>query len=263
MSSTPCLAVSRRETGGVSGGRRRLSLCALVLAAALFSGCAATNEEIVEKGGDEALFHRAMVYYQNTKLEHAEKDLKKLMDEYPLSKYALEAQLKLADIYYSVTRYEDANAYYTSFVAIHPSHPKAPYAQFQKGMCRLREVLSVDRDQTSTQKAIFSFEDVIARYPDSPYAGKARSIITFLRRRLAEREFYVGKFYFKDKNYKGALYRFSGILRDYPDAGITDKALYYLGKSYSRLGEEKRAKEVFARLRARFPDSPYAASGEK
>ncbi len=224
----------------------------------LLAGCAGTKSSVQETRDVKEVFSSGLHFYQKEMYEEAEKEFKSILEDFPLSPYALEAQIMLGDTYYKLERYEDAASYYTSFVAMHPSHPKAPYALFQKGMCHFKEVLSVDRDQTSTRKALFAFEDLVRAYPDSPYAEKAKELMGFLRERLAESEFYVGRFYYKTGNYKGALYRFREILENYPDAGIIDKTLYYMGKSYSMLGDKELARKTFTRLLNEFPDSPFA-----
>lgn len=194
--------------------------------------------------------------------DEAEAEFKGIMEDYPFDAHAADAVLMLADTYYAQDNYGDASAYYTTFYAFHPSHSKAPYALFQKGMSHLKEVLSIDRDQTSTRKALFAFEDLLTNYPESPYSDKARELIVFLKRRLAERELYVGGFYFKVKNYRGALLRFGSVLKDYPSSGLVDRALYYIGESYIMLGEKERARDAFSTLVTEFPKSPFADSAK-
>ncbi len=237
---------------------RSTGLTAFVAAVILLlNACAATKAAKRVPLTAEELFQKGMSSYHSAIYEDAEETFKRIMEDYPLSPQAVEAQLIIADLYYTTQRYEDAGAYYTTFYTFHPTHPKASYALFQKGMSHFKEVLTIDRDQTSTRKALFAFQDLVAGYPDSPYTAKAREMISFLRRRLAESEFYVARFYFKAKKYRGALMRFSTILKDYPDAGITDKVLYYVGESYTRLGEEKLAKDAFSTLIQEFPGSPF------
>lgn len=211
----------------------------------------------------ERYFLKGVSSYQGGNFLDAEEELKKVLNDFPLSQYAIDAQVILADLFYSTQRYEEAAAYYTTFVTYHPSHTRAPYALFQKGMSRFKEVLGPDRDQTSTKKALFAFNDLVEAYPGSAYAEKAKELSVFLRKRLAEREFYVGKFYFKNKNFKGALWRFGEILRTYSDTGLTDKTLYYIAESYVRLGEVERAEDTFSTLLSEFPGSPFADTAKE
>jgi len=232
-------------------------LLAVILTASLFTGCTPANRQIKNFKGPGDLYGQAMDDYLEVRYEEAEKKFKKLVEEFPLSPYSLEAELLLGDISYATEKYDEASAYYTSFVAMHPTHPRASYALFQKGMSYFRDVLGADRDQTSTRKALFAFEDLVKDYPGSPYYEKSKELIGFLRRRLADREFYIGRFYFKNKNYKAALSRFRDILSDYPEVGLTDQTLYYIGESYTRIGEKRLAEDAFTTLITDYPESQF------
>lgn len=238
-------------------GSRPLTLLFFFFALVILSGCATVKDTTQITRDPKELYDMAMTAYLGDKYDDAEKYFRSLMEEHPLSPYSLEAQLMLGDVCFAQEKYDDAGSYYTNFVALHPSHPRASYALFQKGMSHFKDVLSLDRDQTSTRKALFAFEDLVAAYPDSQYRDKAKDFIKFLKRRLADREFYVARFYFKDKNYKGALARLSEILKKYPDAGITDETLYYIGESYARLGEKRLASDAYSTLISNYPDSPF------
>ncbi|MEE9614972.1 MAG: outer membrane protein assembly factor BamD [Thermodesulfobacteriota bacterium] len=211
----------------------------------------------------EELYSKGMAAYHNGLSSESGAYFKRVMDEHPLDRYAVDSQLMLGELHYKMANYEDAAAYYTTFVSMHPGHIKAPYAFFQKGMSHFKLVLASDRDQIETEKALFAFEDFVKSYPDSPYMGKAGELMVFLKRRLAESEFKVGKFYFKMKSYRGALARFMLVLKDYPDVGFTDETLYYVGRSYALLGEEGLATETFTTLVKEFPESPFARKAKK
>jgi len=222
----------------------------------VLSGCASVPDVAVSRDPKE-LYDSAMTAYLDDKFENAEKYFRALIEDHPLSPYSTEAQLMLGDVSYAQEHYDEATSYYTNFVALHPSHPRAAYALFQKGMSHFKDVLSLDRDQTSTRKALFAFQDLLAAYPESAYTAKAGEMIKFLKGRLADREFYIARFYFKNENYKGALARLRDILKQYPDAGITDEALYYIGESYMKLGESKLASDAYTTLISNFPQSPF------
>lgn len=234
----------------------------VLLAGFVLFGCATAKKELSYSGAPAAIYTQAMAAYGDAHYGEAEVLFKRLMEQHPLSPYSVEAQLMLGDVCYMGQRYEEAASYYTSFIAMHPGHPKASYAFFQKGMSHFKGVLTIDRDQTSTRKALFAFQDLLKNYPGCEYAEKADEIVDFLRKRLAEREFYVGKFYLKGDNYKGALARFRDILQKYPDCGLTDQALYYIGVAYSELGERTLAREAFSGLMSDYPESPYAEDAE-
>jgi len=244
-----------------SSGTRVLVLMALILL--LLAGCATQKGSVKGYRNAAEMYEDGVRMYHSVHYEDAEKIFEDLMERYPLSQYALDGEIMLADVLYADEKYDEARVYYTDFVALHPSHPKASYAMFQKGMCYFRNILSVDRDQTNTRKAIIAFEDLAKNFPGSPYDKKARELIVFMRNRLAERELYVGRFYLKKKNYKGALARFNVILKEYPRSRVVDEALYYIVKAYVKLGEAERARDVLTTLRSEFPGSPYVKAAAK
>lgn len=227
---------------------------AVVLSGLLF-GCATTDN--IRSMPAQAMYAEGMAAYNDANYVEAEKYFKGIMEEHPLNSLAVDAQLLLGDVYFLMDRYEDGAVFYTNFAAMHPSHNRAPYALYQKGLCHFNRILSLDRDQTDTKKSLFAFQDLVAAYPDSQYGAKARDLILFLNHRLAEREFYVAKFYYKDGNYKGALARLRDLLKNYPDVGLTDQVLYYIGESYTQLGEKKLAIDAYTTLVKNYPDSPF------
>ena len=253
------------ESGSARRGLRGFAFPVALLLGVLviMGGCASLKGKAEGFGSPEDMYAEGVRLYHSVHYEEAEQVFGDLMERYPLSEYAIEGELMLADVLYADEKYDEARVYYTDFVALHPSHPKASYAMFQKGMCFFREILSADRDQTNTRKAIIAFEDLSKNFPGSPYETKATELVKFLRNRLAERELYVGKFYLKRKNYKGALARFNVILREYPDSRVVDEALFYIVKAYARLGESERAQDVLTTLRSRYPESPYIKPASK
>jgi outer membrane protein assembly factor BamD len=231
---------------------------------AVLTSCASKKDvDTLSRFDVKELYQIGITKYQNSYYIEAEESFKKIIESYPLSAEAALAQLALADVYFASEKYEDASSYYTTFYSFHPAHPKAHYALFQKGMSHFKGVVGADRDQTETRKALFAFEDFISGYPDSIYTEKALELKVFLRRRLAESELYVGRYYFKRKNYKGALLRLADILEKYPEVGLTDKVLYYLGESYGHLGEDELAKDAYNTLLNEYPKSPFVRHAQK
>ena len=121
-----------------------------------------------------------------------------------------------------------------------------PYAIYQLGMCHYKQMYSIDRDQTETNKAIKEFERLIARFPNSKFSLMAEKMLRECKKNLAENEFYVGKFYFKKKQYKSALKRFETIAKDYANLGLDYKLSYFIGETKKRAcpgrGEQERIK---------------------
>ena len=105
-----------------------------VMVILLLAGCASRKKEVVVDTSisAEKLYTRAVTAYQSVLYEDSLAFLKVLIEDHPLTEYAVNAQLMLADIYYTQEEYEDAASSYASFVRLHPGHKKSPYASFKR-----------------------------------------------------------------------------------------------------------------------------------
>lgn len=187
------------------------------------------------------LVKRARRHFERGYYELAEKDFEEIRDRYPDSPYALWAELKLADCKFFAGKYLEAAVLYEEFEKLHPTNEAVPYVIFQIGTCYYRMMLSPDRDQTNTRKAIEAYERLIQNYPDSPYVYEARQRIAKARERLAKHELYVARFYFRTGRYRGAYYRLLYLLENYPETKAASKARSLASRYYEKALEETRA----------------------
>lgn len=192
----------------------------------VFSGCAWFQTE--EEKTAQELINDGMEQYNDKDYEDAVESFEKLKDWYPFSKYAILAELKLGDAYYHLEEYEDAIAAYEDFESLHPRNEAIPYVIYQTGLCYFERIDTVDRDQSTAQKALETFERLRKQFPKDPYSIKAEQNIKDCQKSLAGHDFYVGLFYYKSKHYKAALQRFKNVLTNYPDVGVHQKALQYI-----------------------------------
>ncbi|MFA4911214.1 MAG: outer membrane protein assembly factor BamD [Desulfobacteria bacterium] len=241
-------------------GKRLLLLVSLFLSLSI-TGCFWTKERKVNTV--EGLFNQAFAYYQDEKYRKAREAFEELRDNYPLSKYSIVAELRIADSYYHEKEYSEAINHYEDFRKLHPTNPVISYVIYQTGMSYFKQILSIDRDQTFTENAVKQFEYLISRHPSSTYVSSAQKMLEICKEKLAQHEFYVGHLYFKRKNYTSALYRFKGILGNFPKAGITDTVYLYIGESYLSLEEKEKAKTALAHLVENYPKSEHYGKAQK
>lgn len=191
-----------------------------------FSGCAWFQTE-EEKTAPE-LINDGMEQYNDKDYRDAIASFEKLKDWYPFSQYAILAELKIGDAHYHLKEYEDAIAAYEDFESLHPRNEAIPYVIYQIGLSYFERIDTVDRDQSTAQKALETFERLRKQFPKDPYAIKAEQNIKKSQKSLAGHDLYVGLFYYKSKHYKAALQRFKSVLTKYPDVGVHQKALQYI-----------------------------------
>ncbi len=195
----------------------------------------------------EALYKRGAELYQEGRYKKAIESFQRVKEQYPLHNLVVSAEIGIADSYFSDENYVEAEMAYRDFVSLRPTNENLPYAMFQLGMCHYNQMSAIDQDQAETLKALKEFEKLVARFPSSKFSVLAERHILECRKRLAEKEFYVGNFYFNRGKYKAALGRFEMIAREYSGIGLDDKVRYFLEESRKRLirqeAEEKIKKE--------------------
>jgi outer membrane protein assembly factor BamD len=215
---------------------KRILILGLVLIL-VCSGCAwfRTTEEksAPELAGD------GMDQFAGGKYRDAIESFEKLKDWYPFSKYAILAELKIADAYYHLEEYEEAIFAYEEFENLHPRNEAIPYVIYQMGRCYFEQLDTIDRDQTAAKKGLDIFQRLVTQFADTSYANKAGEHIKKCQQSLAGHEFYVGVFYYKKKHYKAALERFKTVISEYPDVGVHHEALEYIAQCEASI--EKQA----------------------
>jgi outer membrane protein assembly factor BamD len=208
---------------------------------------------------DQDLLRSAEAALQRRRYEEARKDLQRLMNQYPESDLVASARLAAARTLYLEKKYDEARAEYQRFIELHPQHERVDEAHYYLGMCYFRQSDSPDRDQTYTRKALEEFDLLISQMPDSQYAPDAKERRVLARQKLAEKELYVGTFYFNRGNYSAAVGRLKSLLDQYPRAGSDGAALYYLGESFWRLEQKEAARAAFERVVQEYSRSEWAA----
>ncbi len=251
---------------------KRLAL--VLMALLLTSGCSSLSnmwDDLTGKKGSEIevlpqeLAYQGMENLNAARYSTAIETFQTLKDRYPYSKYAILAELKIADAMFLREDYEDAHEAYGEFERLHPKNEATPYVIYQQGMCFFERMTGYDREQVSTVLAIQTFTRLVQTYPDSRYSAMAIARITEAQNSLAHHEFYVGEFYYKMKAYKAAVGRFVSLVRNYPDTGFHGRALEYIKtcrqkmaqvEENERLKEEKKRQKAEAKKRAVKPVEP-------
>jgi len=223
--------------------RRISTICLVVLLAT--TGCSTIKDQwnkifgSDENANAQELAWEGMDAYEKGNYDKAIKKFQRLKDYYPFSKYAILAELKIGDAHYKRDEYEDAIFAYENFEQLHPRNEAIPYVIYQIGRCYYDRISTPDRDQTSAQKALDTFQRLIKQYPGDPYSTRAAEHIKTAEKSLAGHAYIVGLFYYNTRHYKAALHRFMSIISDYPDVGYHQKALEYIAKCEASIAEEE------------------------
>jgi len=192
---------------------------------------------------DIQLLEEGETFFQAGKYQRAIESFENLIDWYPFSVHATNAELRIGDSHYHLGQHHDAIFAYEGFERLHPTHAKAPYVLNQIGTCFLNQLDTIDRDQTPAIQAVRYFDRIRHEYPQSQYAVEAKNKMMTCYKSLAENELYVGILYFKAERYQAALNRFQVVVSRYPDVGVHHKALTYISKcriAMAKIGQSSK-----------------------
>jgi outer membrane protein assembly factor BamD len=212
----------------------------------------------IEADADLAL--RAQEELDASDYAEAAELFQQLKDQYPQSRYAVLAELRLGDAYFLNGKYIEAYGAYDAFSDRHPTNDAVPYALYQKGMCWFQRMNGIDRDQSPTIQAINDFAYLVEVYPDSRYSTMAHARIAESMNSLAGHEFYIGEYYFNRKDYAAAMRRFRGLIRAYPDSGYHPRAFNYIARYEDMVASGEIQPDT--NLRGAEYESPFTISDE-
>lgn len=187
---------------------------------------------------------------------------------FPYSKYAVLAELRLADAEFGAESYLEAIDSYRLFIKFHPTHEMVAngYATYRIGEGYYRQLSgdfwmfppSFEKDQSSTEDAVNELKSFLDKYPDSPYRDKAKEILKQVGKRLADHEWYVARYYWDRGKPMGAVIRLRRLLERYRGVGYDEEALWLLGRAYVAVAMPDRARGAWSELVAKYPKSSRA-----
>lgn len=189
---------------------------------------------------------------------------------FPYSKYAVLAELRLADTLFASGAYLEAIDAYRLFIRFHPTHEMVAngYASFRIAEAYVKTMPedwflippSHEMDATATADALRELDSFLRRFPDSPFRARGVKMREKVARRLAAHEWYVARFYWKRDRPMGTVLRLRTLLTRYPGVGYDQQALHLLGKAWLKVGKRDEARKAWQRLVTEHPN--HALTGE-
>ncbi len=234
---------------------RRFLTSAFALALVAVAACGGP-----QKLTADAYYREATDAFEHKSYDVAIKQYKGLLDNFPFSEHAEEAELRIAHAHYKSKQYPEAIAAFNDFQRMHPLSPHLPEVYYLLGKSYMDQMTTIDRDQAASENAHGWFRVVVDRYPTSPYAAKARKKLAQCREALAGHELYIASYYLKRGNMKAGENRVKGILENYPDTAAATHAVEELATAYAKAGADEREKLARAALAERGGDSGSASA---
>jgi outer membrane protein assembly factor BamD len=203
---------------------RSLLLCIALLVSLLGFGQGCSSGAISDNDPAQ-LYKEAEEDIQSDHFQLALDKLRLVKNKYPYSKFAVDAQLRIADVLYLQESFAEAAAAYELFRDLHPKHEKTPYAMFRVGMSYYSDMPStVARDLTPATRALEAFMEFVRRFPSAAEAPEANTHIAETRKFLADKELYIGDFYVRRDEFDSARARYSKVVSLYPETDTAREA---------------------------------------
>jgi outer membrane protein assembly factor BamD len=231
-------------------------LIILLITCLLIFSCASKTTKKSENPGD--IYVEGVNYLKMKKYDKAIEDFSYIRENFPFDPISFIASVKLGDVYFAKKEYILASGVYEDFFNSHPEDENIPYVLSRLGECYEKLSLSFDRDQAYTLKAIERYVYIKNRFSASSYAKDVDLKLKVLSQKLADRELYVGEFYYRTDQYNAAILRLEYFLKKFSYAKGVDKALFYLSMSYRAIGNFQKGDFYSDILKKEFPKSLFA-----
>jgi len=232
-----------------------------VLLALALSGCSSDDktDKYVEKPVDE-LYNSAMDLLAKEDYSKAADAFDEVEQQHPYSVWATRAQLMSAYALYQASKYDDSIVAADRYIQLHPGNRDVAYAYYLKALDYYVQIEDVGRDQKTTEQAMQALEEVVRRFPNTPYARDAHLKMDLARDHLAGKEMEIGRWYEKQGYYLAALNRFKRVVDKYQTTTHVPEALERMTECYLALGLKDEAKRTAAVLGYNYPGSAWYAA---
>lgn len=234
---------------------------ALFLIASL-AACTSKTEIVAETPLNE-IYQTAYAEFNDENYDQAAAEFLKAESQYPSSPWAADALIMAAYSQYLDDDFAGAILTADRFMRFHPGNPNVPYILYLRGMCYYRQVSDVRREPGMSAYALQQFQQLVDRFPKSPYAKNAKNKIIILKNYIAGKVMYTARNDMKKENWTSAIARFQSIVTDAQETVMTPEALYRLTECYTAIGLPEQVAGYSEMLRKNFPDNEWTKKLDK
>ena len=228
----------------------------------LACGGSQTDDELLDYSKSaERLFLEAKDEFDDQDCVSAEPKFQDVRRKFPYSRYAVLAELRIADCQYIQDNHAEAAVLYEQFVAAHPTHEEAHYAAYRRGLSFVKQIpkdvfilpASYERDQSATRDARNTLKRFLLTYPKSKWRGDAEKRLREVVDALVRHEMYVAKFYLGKDDKIAAAVRLEKVRDNFEESSLVPDAMFMQAMTYLELNKPKEAKRVLGEIITYYP----------
>ena len=184
-------------------------------------------------------------------------EFQKAESQYPSSSWAADALVMSAYSYYMDDDFAAAILVIDRYMRFHPGHRDVAYMMYLRGMCYYRQVSDVRREPGMSAYALAEFQNLVKRFPRSPYAKNAENKINILKNYIAGKVMYSARNDMARENWPSAISHLQSIVSTAQETVMTPEAMYRLTECYTAIGLPEQAHGYGEMLRLNFPDNEW------
>jgi outer membrane protein assembly factor BamD len=242
-----------------------LSLSVSLVGCQTFKSLTGKDVDAVETAekSEQGYYSDAITQIDKGRYTQAIEDLTNLRTFYPTGQYAEQALLDTMYAQYESGNYETAAASADRFISLYPSNPQVSYAYYVRGVANMQgssegiklfKTNQAERDTAYLRIAFANFQELINKYPNSPYAPDAAQRMTFIYNQFAQSELTAANWYIEREAYVAAVNRAKWVFQYYPLSESMPEAIAVLAYSHQKLGLTDLAKEYKTLLQINYPN---------
>jgi outer membrane protein assembly factor BamD len=197
-------------------------------------------------------YEEAMTAFRAKDWEGSRPLFQEVKKNFPQSRYARLAELRLADIDFAQEKYTDAIGAYRAFAQTYRTDKEAEYARYRLSKALFFDISDTilqppaeERDQAVTADAHRELKAFLRAFPRTRWRKDVEYMLEVVTGRLVRHELYVARYYRRQDNFDATIARIDYALKTYPNSGLDPEALVLKGETLMMMNRKKEAKVVF------------------
>ncbi len=210
----------------------------------------------------EILYQDAMDDYDDRDCISAQPKFEDVKKKFPYSRYAVDAELRVADCQFMQENFAEAAVSFEQFISLHPTHEQADYAAYRRCESFVEQIPSdvfimpspYQRDQSATRDARTALSNFMTRWPKSKWQPKADALLKRVVDALVQHEMYVAEFYLDADDRNAAAVRLEKIRENFAESAMVPDAMFLQAVTYLKLDRKQDAERVFQEIVTYYPN---------
>jgi len=210
------------------------------------------------------LYERGMEKYQAEKYLDAIEYFQAIVYNYPGESVVDTAQYYLGLSYFGQKDYKLASVEFNRLLQNYPSSVYATNAQFMKAVCLFEAAPDhYGLDQTDLKEALKQLEDFVIDHPESELVPEAQAHIAEGRTRLAHKTYEAGLVYYRIRALNAAKTYYQEVVDEYTETEYGPLAAFGIAEADLALKNFKEARERFENFATAFPGHKLTPKARK